>query len=101
MDIDRISQQPTWPADYAAGGVAPLRRNAREASAPDPARVQGGDTLDISDRSRELARARQAVEDAPDVRADRVAEIKQRIADGTYDVPAELLAQKLLEGRGA
>jgi negative regulator of flagellin synthesis FlgM len=52
--------------------------------------------VEISDRSRELARARQAVDAAPDVRADKVAEIRQRIEDGTYSVPPELLAQKLL-----
>ena len=61
-------------------------------------RSSSSDSLEISDRSRELARARQAVDAAPDVRADKVAEIKKRIEDGTYSVSPELLARKLIEG---
>jgi flagellar biosynthesis anti-sigma factor FlgM len=44
-----------------------------------------------------LAASRRAVESAPDVREDRVAELKQRIASGEYDVPADTLARDLLK----
>ena len=46
------------------------------------------DSLQISSegkRAAEIARQAQIVQDAPDVRAERVAEIKQQIADGTYN----------------
>ena len=44
-----------------------------------------------------MAASRRAVETAPDVREDRVAELKQRIARGEYDVPADVLARKMLK----
>ena len=96
MDIERVSQQPTMPTRaYGASEQVSARRADRAANEA----ARGGDRIEISDRARELAKARQAVDAAPDVRADKVAQIKKRIEDGTDSVPAELLAQRLL-GRG-
>ncbi len=100
MDIERISQRQSDPA---VTGQAAARRAERAASETpykaDQERTRpASDTVEISDRSRELARARQAVDAAPDVRSDKVAGIKKRIEDGTYSVSPQLLAQKLLDG---
>lgn len=100
MDIERISQRQSDPA---VTGQAAARRAERATSEQqpkaDPERVRSSaDSVEISDRSRELARARQAVDAAPDVRAERVAEIKKQLEEGTYSVSPELLAKKLLEG---
>jgi negative regulator of flagellin synthesis FlgM len=54
------------------------------------------DTVSLSDSARSLAGAHDAVRNAPDVRHEKVAEIKQRIGDGTYQVQSRVLAQKLL-----
>ena len=104
MDIERISQRQTDPA--AIAGQAAARRaeraNSESQVKADPQSVRSSsDTVEISNRSRELARARQAVDAAPDVRADKVAEIRQRIQDGTYSVSPEALASKLLDGSDA
>ena len=104
MDIERISQRQTDPAEIAGQAAARRaeRANTQAQAKTDPQSTRSSsDSLEISDRSRELARARQAVDAAPDVRADRVAEIKKRIEDGTYSVSPELLAHKLLEGSDA
>ena len=99
MEIERISQRQNDPAVSGPSAARRVERSSSEIQPKaDPERVRSSsDTVEISDRSRELARARQAAEDAPDVRADKVAEIKQRIEDGTYSVSPHLLAQKLLE----
>jgi flagellar biosynthesis anti-sigma factor FlgM len=55
------------------------------------------DTVILSDGARSLAAARDAVQNAPDVRDEKVAEIKQRISDGTYQVQSRVLAKKLLD----
>ena len=100
MDIERISQRQVDPAVTGQAAARRTERSSSESQAKtDPQSVRSSsDTVEISDRSRELARARQAVDAAPDVRADKVAEIKKRIEDGTYTVSPHLLAQKLLEG---
>jgi flagellar biosynthesis anti-sigma factor FlgM len=40
--------------------------------------------------------ALEAARSAPDVRADKVADVRRRIAQGTYVVNAELVAQRML-----
>jgi negative regulator of flagellin synthesis FlgM len=55
------------------------------------------DSVTLSDSARSLAAARQAVEAAPDVRAEKVADIKQKVTDGTYTVSAKVLARKMVD----
>jgi len=91
MPIEPIQNQP------------PIREvsNAKPKPEAQPAAKAGkADSVEISEQARELARAQQAVEAAPDVRADKVAELKKQIEEGTYNVPAEALADKLLETNG-
>jgi negative regulator of flagellin synthesis FlgM len=93
MGIDRINQRYNDPAITGPS----VRRTDRSGETPKP-EVQGpSDTVEISDQARELARARQAVDAAPEVRSDKVASIKKRIEDGTYSVSPELLARKLMQ----
>ncbi len=54
------------------------------------------DSVQISDFGRDLQVAKEAVAKTPDVREDKVAEIKSAIAAGTYNVPMSALADKLL-----
>lgn len=55
----------------------------------------GTDTLEISDFAKQYQIAKEAMKNAPDVREDKVALIQQQLADGTYHVSAEKLAEKL------
>lgn len=55
------------------------------------------DTLELSSFGKELQIARQAVNDAPEVRMDRVDELKTAINSGTYDLSMDRLAKKLTD----
>jgi flagellar biosynthesis anti-sigma factor FlgM len=44
----------------------------------------------------EMARFLRMAQEAPDVRLDKIAELRAAIAAGTYRVPAELIAEKLM-----
>ncbi len=55
------------------------------------------DSLEISRVGRDMQVAKAAIAAAPDVREDRVAAIKAALANGTYSVSDEDLANKLLE----
>ena len=56
------------------------------------------DSVEISNFGRELQVAKQAVAQAPDIREEKVEELKTSIANGTYNVPMGALADKLLNG---
>lgn len=57
----------------------------------------GRDEVQISSFGRDYQIAKQAVAEAADVRADRVAELKERVNSGNYDVSIDGFASKLLE----
>lgn len=53
------------------------------------------DQLQISSAGKDIQSAKAAVAQAPDVRTDVVAPIKEQVQDGTYSVSTESLAEKL------
>ena len=54
------------------------------------------DTVSFSSIGKDIQVAKQAVNNAPDVREDVVAKLKAAIKNGTYDVSGEAFADKLL-----
>jgi negative regulator of flagellin synthesis FlgM len=95
--IDRLSAQNisrtyVQNADATQGAAAARQHHGdhRAAQAPQT------DSVSLSDGAKSLASARQAVQDAPDLREHKVADIKQRVQDGTYSVSSRVLAQKML-----
>lgn len=97
MELERLNNpRPVGPTDPV--GDSTLRGGRIRPAAEDGSGLTvAADTIEISDRARELARAQQVAESATDVRSDRVTQIKQRVEDGTYSVPVELLAQRLID----
>lgn len=57
--------------------------------------ASASDTLEISNFGKEYHIAKQAVKSGSDVRMDRVQDIKERMAAGTYNVSIEDVADKL------
>ena len=75
MTIDRI------------GSVNPIQPGKRPGQTSQVNPSQGPDTIDISSEAQEKAelfRAREMAAAAPEVRADRVAELKAKIDDPAY-----------------
>lgn len=73
-----------------------VQRGAQRSDAP--AETSQRDLASISSRGRFVATAMRSVQDAPDVRADRVAELKAAIADGAYHSNPNSIAERLLAG---
>jgi flagellar biosynthesis anti-sigma factor FlgM len=97
--IDRLGGQDAartyvQNADVARSGGAPQTGKVQHHHTQPSKSV---DSVTLSDSARSLAAARDAVQNAPDVRNEKVAEIKQQVADGTYSVPARVLARKMLD----
>ncbi len=54
------------------------------------------DKINISSKVKMFQDIRQAALDAPDIRADKINDIEQRIANGTYSADFGAIADKLL-----
>lgn len=60
-------------------------------------RVSGGrDAVEISSIGKDIQMAKAAVKAAPDIRENKIADIKKQIQAGTYNVSGESFADKLL-----
>jgi len=56
------------------------------------------DRLEFSVQGKELQYLSQKAVEAPEVRAERVAEIKSRIDAGTYNIKAQEIAESIITG---
>ena len=55
------------------------------------------DKVDISGRSREVADIMASINQLPDVRAQKVQELKQAVETGAYSIDPQKVAEKLLK----
>ena len=56
------------------------------------------DRIELSVRSREIQHLDELIQSTPDVRENKVEEIRSAIESGTYNVRAEKIADKILNG---
>lgn len=54
------------------------------------------DELQISRAAQDYQIAKNAVSEAPDVREDKIAEFKEALASGTYNVSSQEIAEKMV-----
>jgi flagellar biosynthesis anti-sigma factor FlgM len=98
----KIDDDARVPKPLPAAVQAHQTRRARQASkayarsADAPAAPAPADRVEVSAEGRAMQVAMAALKQAPETRADRVAELKARISDGTYQVPAEDVAERML-----
>jgi negative regulator of flagellin synthesis FlgM len=59
-------------------------------------RSGGSDRVEISFNRQEVDRLSKAASQLPDIRSDKVAELKGRIDAGDYQVPGRMVAEKML-----
>lgn len=55
------------------------------------------DKVSLTDTATQLQSLRQVIADSPEVNADRVAELRAAIANGSYTVDSEALAQNFIK----
>ncbi|SDJ23854.1 flagellar biosynthesis anti-sigma factor FlgM [Pseudomonas abietaniphila] len=97
IDFSRLNNSTT------VGGT-PRTVNTKEASKPEaPATVStsgsvsgSGETVSLSSEAQQLQKITDSLRDQPVVNNSRVAELKQAIADGSYKVDSNRVANKLL-----
>ena len=68
-----------------------------QAAAPSGASFFPVDRVELSSSSRLIQKIQEAAQAAPDIRAEKVADLKKKIADGTYQVSSDDIAGKILK----
>src|SRR4051812_28767976 len=76
-----------------AGAAPEARKNERPADAD----VAEAVSASISPRSREFAQAKAVATSAPDVREDKIAELRKRIAEKSYHVNSDAIADRMVD----
>jgi negative regulator of flagellin synthesis FlgM len=72
-------------------------KDKADATSEQPEKQQTkADTVVLSDMAKTVQEARTQLESIPDVREDKVAELKEQIESGTYEIDAEKIAGKML-----
>jgi negative regulator of flagellin synthesis FlgM len=70
---------------------------ARKAELPDAQQaVRKQDTAEFSEQAKQITDVKQLLAEIPDVREDRVKELSQKIASGTYKVSNDEIAEMML-----
>ena len=72
------------------------KQNVDQTSDKPDKTVTKTDTVAISDAAKEIQEVKKQLDEVPDVRADKVAELKAQIENGTYEIKSEEIAEKML-----
>ena len=84
------------------GGERSVKRTSANPAPAAPANASGAQSsgVQITDSARQLAALEQAIRTLPEVDDARVATIRAAIANGTYQVSPDRIAEKLLRIEG-
>lgn len=95
MKVDNVnSNRITQKQAENTTGVEKSQKSDRE----NMESIAGKDKASLSDDARILAKSRTALEETPEIRADRVEQLRQQIEAGEYQIPVQSLADRLLAG---
>ena len=78
--------------------TATERAEAASVTAGQPAAAAQPDQVALSQSAADIQRARQALAAAPEVRQEKVAEAKRKLAEGAVEIDAEEIARKIVDG---
>jgi flagellar biosynthesis anti-sigma factor FlgM len=102
----KIQDQTTrTAAELGVAGAKTQRAEPRPAQPTPTAPAADGTAgpavkVTLSSRSRELHGALAKAHAAPDVRADKVADVQRRLENGTYVIDPTRIARSILENQG-
>jgi len=93
-----IQNKPATNAEVGKAGAA--KRSDKTESAQSTSAKQVDTTsakTEISGKAKEFAKAKDVASNTPDVRDQRIADLKARIASGKYEVNAQAIADKMVD----
>jgi negative regulator of flagellin synthesis FlgM len=75
----------------------PLEKTESAAVAEKKGSRPGVDRVELSTNGTEIERLKKTMQVTPDVRSEKVAQLKEQIAAGTYKVDGKAVAEKMLQ----
>ncbi len=96
MEIDKTPHLVNLSAELRRLEAQSLQQRVRKMGEEDQA--PGSDRIELSVRSREIMQLDELIRSTPDIRADRVEQIRSALESGTYNVKAEKIADKIITG---
>jgi len=73
------------------------KNKADGSSSSSPDTIQNEDTVKLSQNVRDVKEAREQLDSIPDVREEKVAEIKEQLEKGTYNVDGKKIALNMIK----
>ncbi len=73
------------------------KKAVNQKSEPAAGQVSGGEHIALSAKAKGIQKALETVQASPDIRSEKVAEIKNQIASNSYRVDSGALAEKILQ----
>lgn len=89
----KISGRKPVSGPSPVGGVPRVPRADKAQTPP----VEKATDVEISSSSREVTKARAVLAAFPDVRVEKVAEIKPLVDEGSYKVESQVVAKKMVD----
>ena len=91
MAIDPVTNR----TQSSTTAKASLKSETNASKAQTTGKAPVKDSIKITDNAARISKALQTASDLPEVDEERVANIKQALADGTYEVNGEKIADKM------
>ncbi|MDR2442033.1 MAG: flagellar biosynthesis anti-sigma factor FlgM [Deltaproteobacteria bacterium] len=97
MKIDPNAQPLKINRNEVQPGSSGSDKTSAETYASETTASAQSDKVNISERSRLIAKARELATLAPDTRSEKVAELTAKIASGSYQVSSEQVADSIIK----
>lgn len=91
------TEQSSAQAKKAGRAERAAKAKSNQSDASAAAQVASGVKTEVSSRAKEMVQARGIAQSTPDIREDRVAELKARIENGEYRVNSDAVADRLIQ----
>jgi len=96
MKIDEITSQADTTS-YVEQAQKPKQTDKNQAAGAQQAQDQQTDRVDLSDQSQEMKKIYTAQQMAPDIRSEKVDEVKKLVDQNSYQVDSDAVADKMIQ----
>jgi negative regulator of flagellin synthesis FlgM len=80
-----------------SGSAQEAKKNEKAANVEANQGAHSGVKTEISAKGKEFAAVKAAATEAPDVREDKIADLKRRIAEGSYKIDTNSVADRMVD----